>query len=287
MISVSEEPFSGELTNEMARVIADDDRVALWWLGQAGFAFRRRDNLGLIDPYLSDYLAQKYQGKQFEHKRIMQSPVDPADVRGLSFVLCTHRHSDHMDPESLPIIARMNPSCRFVVPRAEAEHAIVIGLPEERLTLVNAGEIASLGHGIEVEVIASAHEELITNDAGEHRFLGYIIRLGGLTLYHPGDCVPYPGLDKLVASHKVDIALMPVNGRDEYRRNRGVPGNFTVHEALDLCRACRIPVMVAHHFGMFEFNTVDVRELTRLSEDQSTEVRMIVPRTGVKYFAEA
>jgi L-ascorbate metabolism protein UlaG (beta-lactamase superfamily) len=34
--------------------------LSFWWLGQAGFAFQFMDTLNLIDPYLSDCLAEKY-----------------------------------------------------------------------------------------------------------------------------------------------------------------------------------------------------------------------------------
>jgi len=57
----------------------------------------------LIDPYLSDFLAEKYQGAEFPHLRMMQAPIEPSRLADLDWVFCTHRHSDHMDPGTLPI----------------------------------------------------------------------------------------------------------------------------------------------------------------------------------------
>ena len=103
--------------------------ITLWWLGQAGFLVQAGGRTLLVDPYLSDYLARKYAGKLHPHIRMMPSPLPPARARGIDLVLCTHRHSDHMDPGTLPPVAGLNPGCLFVVPRAVRWRAVEIGLP--------------------------------------------------------------------------------------------------------------------------------------------------------------
>jgi len=239
------------------------DAVGLAWLGQAGFALRAAGRRLLIDPYLSDHLARKYAGKEFPHVRLMPSPVDAGALRDLDLVLCSHRHGDHMDPGSLPELARNNPRCRFVVPRAEKEYALSIGLDESRLIPANDGDSVRVSESLEIRVIASAHETLQTNARGEHHFLGFILRLGGITLYHAGDCVVYDGLAQRLREERVDVALLPVNGRSAALTARGVPGNMSFAEARDLCAAAGIGLMVPHHFGMFAFNTADPAELRR------------------------
>ena len=54
-------------------------------------------------------------------------------------------------------------------------------------------------------------------------------------------------------THAVDLALLPINGR-----GKGVPGNFTFDEAVQLCQIAEIPYLIPHHFGMFAFNTADL-----------------------------
>jgi L-ascorbate metabolism protein UlaG (beta-lactamase superfamily) len=235
-----------------------DQAVGLAWLGQAGFALRHAGRRWLIDPYLSDHLARKYAGTEFPHERMMPPPVNAEEIRELDLVLCSHRHSDHMDPGALPTLAANNPGCRFVVPRAELESAIKIGLTVARLIPANAGDAIRLNDSIAIHVLPSAHETLQVNERGEHHFLGFILKLSGLTLYHSGDCVVYDGLAERLRSWRIDLALLPVNGR-----GRGVPGNLTFAEAHALCRAARIPAFVPHHFGLFAFNTVDPAELRR------------------------
>ena len=236
--------------------------AALFWLGQAGFALRYESLLVLIDPYLSDSLAVKYAGKKFSHERMMASPVQPEELRNVDLCLSTHGHSDHMDPGTLPIVAAHNPDCRFVAPRAETGKAVSIGLSEELLLGVNADEVVATG-GLRIHVVPSAHEELKTNAAGDHFFLGYVLEMDRIHVYHAGDCAPYDGLAETLRPFSVDLALLPVNGRDEYRRSNGVPGNMTFEEAATLCRDAGIKHMVPHHFGMFAFNTADPAEVRR------------------------
>lgn len=235
------------------------------WLGQAGFALRGAGRVVLIDPYLSDHLEEKYRGTDQPHDRLMPAPWRAEEVRGLTAVLCTHRHGDHMDLTALPILARHNPQCRFVVPRAELGNSPVAA------TGINAEETLVVD-GIEIAAIASAHETLETNERGEHRFLGYVVRLEGTTIYHSGDCVPYEGLPERLRREQVDVALLPVNGR-----GKGVLGNFTFPEAVALCRAACIETLIVHHFGMFAFNTVARAELERQTAGTVAPPRTIVP----------
>ena len=217
----------------------------------------------MIDPYLSDSLAEKYRGSVYPHTRMMPPPVDAGQLDDLRLVLCTHRHTDHMDPGTLPILAERNPRCAFVVPRAERDAALKAGLPEARMLLLNAGESVQPLDGLTIAAVPAAHEDLRINEWGEHHFLGYVLKLGELTLYHSGDCIPFDGLVEHVRPHGPRVALLPVNGRDELRRSRGVPGNFTFAEAAALAVELGVELVIPHHFGLFDFNTADPAELAK------------------------
>lgn len=283
MITITEETYAESLKHSLSQPVSQSNEVNVWWLGQAGFALKYADTLLLIDPYLSDFLAKKYKGKEFPHIRMMESPILPEEVEHVGLVLCTHRHSDHMDPETLLPIARNNPDCVFVIPRAEEAWGTHLGLSDAHIHSLNAGEEYSPGSGIRIAAIPAAHEEIKRNDRGEHHYLGYIVTLGSVTFYHSGDCLPYPGLEEWLITRPVDVALLPVNGRDEYRKSRNVPGNFTLDEAVVLCHHVNIPLMIGHHFGMFEFNTVHVDETERHFQQIRKELRGGLAKMHVKY----
>lgn len=253
------------------------------WLGQAGFLLRLGRTRVAIDPYLSDSLAKKYRGARFPHVRMMPPPIRPEEVAPLEFVFCTHAHTDHMDPETLVPLAQANPGCRFVVPRATEATARSRGIPSQRLIAVDAGEEGSLAGEIRWHAIASAHETLAADAAGCQSYLGYILEWNGFRIYHSGDCVPYPGLGDTLRRHAVDLAILPVNGRDAERSAAGILGNFAFEEAVELCREAAIPALIPCHFGMFEFNTVDESWLDRQIAALAGPPQCVRPRIGTAY----
>jgi L-ascorbate metabolism protein UlaG (beta-lactamase superfamily) len=258
--------------------------LSLWWLGQAGFYLKYGNYSILIDAYLSDSLAQKYAGKEFPHLRMMPPPVNIEQFRNLDFVFCTHGHSDHMDPGSLPQLAENNPLCKFIIPKSEIKTAVERGVAENKIIGVNAGESLILRDDLKLDILSSSHEELKMNELGEYYYLGYVISLGQFTLYHSGDCIPYDGLSEKLKKINIDAALLPVNGRDNYRKERGIPGNFTFKEAALLCYECNIPNLIVHHFGMFSFNTVYEETLIQRKKKFSNEkLNIIIPETGYHY----
>lgn len=250
--------------------------TAVWWLGQAGFLISQRGLRIVIDAYLSDSLAEKYRGKPFPHERMMPPPVAPGDLTGIDWLLCTHGHTDHMDPGTIPALLAANPDSRVLVPRAEAARAVERGVPPERLTLIDAGETVDLG-GVRCTATPAAHEDMRRTDAG-HVFLGYVLSGGGVTLWHSGDTIPWPGQAEWLAPFRVDLALLPVNGRDARRAANGVPGNLTLTEAVELADAIGARAMIAHHFGLFDFNTLDL--------DEGRQVLSRLPHRAEVAFAE-
>ena len=253
----------------------------LRWLGQAGFLIETASSRFIVDPYLSDSLAAKYRGTRFPHTRMTAVPVEPASLVGIDACLSTHGHTDHLDPGTIGPLAKANPKCVFVAPAACAETARARGAPAQRL--IEADAFAEFGLGeMVVRPIPSAHESLATDDAGHHLFLGYVLSVAGINIYHSGDCTPYGGLVKNLAALDVDLALLPVNGRDEIRRVAGIMGNFTIDEAIELAERAGFGFSIGHHFGMFDFNTIAPAKARAKIEDAKLG-DFLIADPGVSY----
>ncbi|WP_411034028.1 MBL fold metallo-hydrolase [Shinella sp. BYT-45] len=258
--TLREGPFEGPLEDALAG--GPGSALRLYWLGQAGFVIDIAGRRLVVDPYLSDSLATKYRGTPYPHVRMMPAPIAPAALTHVDFVLCTHAHTDHMDPGTLPGLFAANPAAELIAPRAVRHAALErSGLDAARIRLVDAGERIALSAGLHVTPTRAAHETLERDEAGNHRFLGYGIAAAGVTLWHAGDTVPFDGQVGEVEPLRPDIALLPVNGRRPELSERGIAGNLTLREAVALARSVGASAMIAHHYGLFAFNTADPEEI--------------------------
>ncbi|MCR9136380.1 MAG: MBL fold metallo-hydrolase [Alphaproteobacteria bacterium] len=250
----------------------------LFWLGQAGFWIETGRHRVLIDPYLSDSLAKKYAGKKHSHRRMMPPPISVEALPRPDIVLITHAHTDHLDPETLGPLHSRFPDLEFVVPAArEAIARERIG-ETANLVLVDAGDDLCPLDGLTIRVFPAAHETFDQDPYGRHPYLGYGISSNKLRIYHSGDSVPFEGLPQLVADYAPHIALLPVNGRDADRLADGIPGNFTLEEAIDLAK--NTPVLIPHHFGMFDFNTADPQVIDAAAANSSGLPMIMRPVAG-------
>ncbi len=279
MRNVEASRLSGPLTSVLQVACTEPE---LYWLGQAGFFFRSLGLSWVIDPYLSDRLAEKYRNQGFSHERMMPAPLSVAELPELDFVFCTHHHSDHLDDPTLEWVAANRPRTRFVFPAGIEAEVGRLALPTERILWAEADRPITLAQDFEVTPVPAAHEEFCYDPGGSHRFLGYVFHCGILKLYHSGDTIPYDGLSERIAALGPDLALLPVNGRRELSE-RNIAGNFSLAEAIELCRRARVPVMLAHHFGMFAFNTVDPALIDEAARAATPDVRVLKSETGIRY----
>jgi len=225
-----------------------------WWLGQSGFLVMSAGKTVLFDPYLSDSLTRKYAPTDKPHTRITELVLDPGTLEGIDIVTSSHNHTDHLDKETLIALVQANPELDFVIPEAnrafiadrlERDPSLPIGLNDGLSTTVK---------GVTFHGIASAHDELKTNEKGEHHFMGFVIELGPWKIYHSGDTRLYHGLVSRLKPFNLDLAFLPING---YKPERRVAGNLNSEEAAQLADECSIKTVVPHHYDLFEFNTAD------------------------------
>jgi L-ascorbate metabolism protein UlaG (beta-lactamase superfamily) len=264
--------------SSLDKINLQSNQLAVWWLGQAGFLCSSRTYRFIIDPYLSDSLAIKYRTSELKHIRLMPIPVKPSQLKGINWIFSTHEHSDHMDIGTLPDLISSNQESEFYAPWAAEEKVFNFLQIDRRITnLVDRNDHIQLSSSISVDVIAAAHEELQFDKFGHSVFLGYIFTINNIRIYHSGDCIPYDGLADKLLSYNINIALLPVNGRDKYRKSRGIRGNFHFEEAVELCRIANIETLIPHHFGMFEFNSPAIGNLKRKIEALNVDMNIILP----------
>jgi L-ascorbate metabolism protein UlaG (beta-lactamase superfamily) len=230
-----------------ARADRGSDRLNLWWLGQSGFLVGYGGEFLLFDPYLSDSLTQKYAPTDKPHVRLTARVVDPARLESVSVVTSTHTHTDHLDRETLLPLFSASPHARLVLPKVNVDFAA------QRLGEDQRGRFAPLAEGERVtigaftlEAVPAAHEEM------RPEFAGFVVSVGPYCIYHSGDTLLFPGMEERLRTYKIDLALLPINGRAPERR---VAGNLSGPEAARLAHAIGARWVVPCHYDMFAFNT--------------------------------
>ncbi|RMD72557.1 MAG: hypothetical protein D6818_06225, partial [Bacteroidetes bacterium] len=99
------------LAHQIAQVEVPPGMLALWGLGQMGLLVKGPDGLIVIDPCLSDYVAELH-GDFW--RRAFDPPVPPDALAAVDYYLVTHEHEDHFDLQTAAAIRAASPDVHFV-----------------------------------------------------------------------------------------------------------------------------------------------------------------------------
>lgn len=221
-----------------------DHGIAIWHFGQESMAVKTKDGtIVYFDPYFTS-----------SPKHNFAAPLRPEDVTNADYVFVSHHHDDHLHPATLRGIAAASPQARFLCPVPHVRLLLAAGIAAERIIACRAGEPLRLG-AITATGIASKHEEFMLDAEGNHGFLGYVLDLDGVVFYHAGDTVPFPELIESLRPHRVEIACLPINGRDFKRFAQHLIGNMNFREAADLTDAIGADLVIPMHYDLFAHNT--------------------------------
>lgn len=242
-------------------------------LGQSGLRLRLGALELLIDPYLSDRVAELH-GEDL--RRLKPPPVQPDQITAASWVLITHLHEDHCDPATLLPLAAASPQARFLAPGEVVEHLRGLGIDAERLVVAEERWL-ELGNATVVHPVPAAHPTLERDGLGWPRCVGYVLRHDGRCLYHAGDTSPHPEIvEKARALGQVDVAFLPVNERNYYRDRRGIIGNMSVREAFGMAEELEVEALVPIHWDLFAPNSVFREEIELLYERLKPPFRLLL-----------
>ncbi|MBN1669721.1 MAG: MBL fold metallo-hydrolase [Kiritimatiellae bacterium] len=129
--------------------------------------------------------------------------VDPFQLGGgekADVILVTHSHFDHFSPDDIRKIATNETEILLTADCPDA------GLPGKcRHVAPNASYSA---HGLAIRTVPAYNVGKAFHPKSNN-WVGYIVEVGGETVYHPGDTDAIPEMNGL----GVDVALLPVGGK--------------------------------------------------------------------------
>jgi len=224
-----------------------DRRVT--WLGQAGFRLDLGDSSLVVDPWVTPH----------ENRLIPAPPLNLA-ADGLTALLVTHEHFDHLDLDFLPTLLERSPTATVVLP--EALLGLVEGLVQDsQILAVNPFDVVEVG-GVVVDVVPAIHGVTMDDAYGDGRslgggprFVGYAFR-GRPSVYVAGDTIVTDEVASSLSRLDIGVALLPINGRDAEREGQGIVGNMDAGEAVELALAVGATRLIPYHWDGYAGNTV-------------------------------
>jgi L-ascorbate 6-phosphate lactonase len=245
--------------------------IALFYLAQAGFCLKTSGNkIIIIDAYLSDAVE-----RLFSFKRMIPSVITPDEVDA-DLYLSTHSHADHLDPDTLPEIAKNRKTFFIGSPDCEELYR-QNNIPKERYCILKLNEEWK-GYGVSIKAVFADHGDLAP-DA-----VGMLIEVDGIKIYHAGDTCFAPDKIKASLNSDIDIMISPINGQF---------GNLNASEACLLANELLPKVVIACHFWMFLQHVSDggagdpttfLKESEKLPED--VKAMVMAPGEIFKYCKE-
>ena len=255
--------------------------ITITYLGQCGFLLDFGVTKIVTDPYLSDYVDKTCSNGDVKWQRLYPPPAT-LQVLKPEGILISHSHEDHLDPWTLKPYLNANEACMAAAPAPECSRLESIGA--SRVIYAKAEESFFIGD-VKITPIPCAHTQLHLDECGRFHELSYLIEYKGRRIFFGGDMSLYDGLVNRLHDAKCSLLLLPVNGRDDDRTEKGIIGNMDHIEAARLSSALDVPYIPMHH-DLYANNGCDPLEIQSAAKVEGAKAYLLKPMESLHLSCE-
>jgi L-ascorbate metabolism protein UlaG (beta-lactamase superfamily) len=244
--------------------------IRFHWLGQSGFVIETSGVAALLDPWFSP------------HQLRLHPAPNPGELPdSVEWLFVTHEHADHLDLPAIPALLARYPRIHIVVPTPLMGRVRDVA-PQATITGVQPGDDVTV-EGLRVHVVPAWHGVTVADGYTEGPpgkpapYVGYVLTIGTVSIYHAGDTIAAQSLIETLRTLAVDVALLPINGRDFFRESAGILGNLDAREAVRLASVIGAQFLIPMHHDMVRGNTARAGEVVDAVDELGLPIQVIVP----------
>jgi len=228
-------------------------QICITWIGHASFLIQGPHGNILVDPNWANWLLVV--------RRLRHAGLAHYHLPTIDLVLITHAHFDHLNRKSLRQIAANQP---IVVPAGVGD--LVHGLGFEKVYEINWWERLRFP-GAAITFVPAKHwgARKVTD---HHRgYGGYVIDMGGRTIYHAGDSGYFSGFREIGKKFRPEVALLPIGA---YHGPKFGENHMTPEQALRAFGDLRSKILVPMHFGTYRLSYEPLHEPPQRLMEEAT-----------------
>ncbi|MFC1671157.1 MBL fold metallo-hydrolase [Spirochaetota bacterium] len=177
-------------------------------------------------------------------KVVYFDPWEVKDEPKADIIFVSHEHYDHCSPEDIEKISKGD---TIIVTEPMAAKKL-----SGNLKVMKPGDSIEVS-GISIKAIASYNADKQFHPRGNN-WLGFLVELDGVKIYHSGDTDYIPEMDNL----EVDIALLPVSGTYV----------MDASQAIEAARAMKPKIAVPMHYGKIVGTEDDARKFEEVLKNE-------------------
>ncbi|MCK5624450.1 MBL fold metallo-hydrolase [Candidatus Pacearchaeota archaeon] len=213
--------------------------VDIKWLGHAGFLIKDGKTI-YIDPYN------------------IKEDSEKADI-----ILLTHSHYDHCSVADIEKI--IQEGTKIIAP-ADCQSKITrFDVPIE-IHVVEVGQEVEFGN-IKISTLPAYNVDKHFHPQDEG-WVGYLIKMNGVIIYHAGDTDVIPEMQKLTGHNQSDkefVALLPIGGRF----------TMSAEEAVEAAKIIKPTLVIPMHYASIIGSEEDAKEFVELCKEEGINAQIL------------